>query len=85
MSKYATRWEPIQREEYLATYNDSLKVYSGFTSPEGCELSYRPRIMTTWGDETKELIKCDRTKESRDETEWTDKYWKAVEWETEDG
>lgn len=85
MSLYATKWEPVAQEEYHAIYNKDLSVYSSYTNPDGNDgLSYTPRILTTWGNKERELIKCIGTRE-RDfkpgTWDWDWKYWKAVEWE----
>lgn len=87
MGVYASKWEPITQGEYHAIYNNSLRVYSSYTNPDGNDgLSYQPQLFTTWGNEEKELIKYIGTRE-RDYPpgtwDWDWKHWKAVEWETE--
>jgi len=81
MGRYATRWKRIERDEYFKIYRHSLDVYSSFTSPDGCELSDRPAMKTTWGDGEKELIRSEASKKSRHDKDWKYEYWKAIEWE----
>lgn len=82
MSLYATMWEEISKEEYFSIYNDSLSVYASYTNLDGDDgLSTRPKILTSWGDEERELIKCIRTKGNRHDPEWRDEFLRAVEWE----
>ena len=58
MSRLATEWEPITKEEYHAIYNDSLFVYSTYTNTDGDDgLSSQPQLYTTWGDDEKEESK----------------------------
>ena len=85
MSRYATKWKPISKEEYFEIYNGTLSVYSSYSNPDGNDgLTYTPQMLTTWGNDEKELIRHERTKENRDANDWEYKYWKALEWEVEE-
>ncbi|RTL03791.1 hypothetical protein EKK58_12075 [Candidatus Dependentiae bacterium] len=87
MSLYATKWEQISAEEYRSIYDKGLIVYSSYTNPDGDDgISCSPQMMTTWGDDERQLIKsyATRTREqAEDKTkwEWDYKYYKAIEWE----
>lgn len=95
MSKYASKWEPISSKEYFDIYNprkEELSVYSSYSNPGGNDgMTETPQMHTTWGDNEKELIKSIGKKETWDgfestllnfDYDW--KYWKAVEWESDD-
>jgi hypothetical protein len=84
---YAEKWKEITAERYFEIYNnlgEQASVYSGYTNPDGDDgLSSTPQILTTWGDDKNELIKCVRRKEDREDKEWKERFWEAVEWEAE--
>lgn len=90
MSAYATRWNQISAEEYRSLYDKGLVVYSSYTNQDGDDgLSCVPQIMTTWGDDKRQLIKsyATRTKEQAEDKskwEWDYQYYKAIEWEVEE-
>lgn len=90
MSKYATTWRQCTLEEYLKLLRkDDLSVYRGYTNPDGRDgISCTPQILTTWGDNDKELIKAHRIRtieQAQDgaKWEWDDKYYIATEWDEE--
>lgn len=83
MSVYATKWCPISAEEYRKIYDGALHVYASYTNPDGDDgLTYEPQILTTWGDDEKELIKSVARRPTKHD-EWSYEHWKAVEWEDE--
>lgn len=90
MSKQATRWSAITAEEYHAIYKNWLNVYSSYTNPDGEDgLTSTPQMLTTWGDDEKELIKSEAKREKTYPSEqfkvpWEYKYYKAIEWEEEE-
>ena len=80
MSKYATKWRKGTAEEYKNIYINGLQVYSTYTEDT--------EIITTWGDDDKELIKSYMTRteeqaQDRTKWEWDYKYYIATEWEDE--
>lgn len=82
MSSYATKWKPITKDEYFKIYSHFLVVYSSYTNTDGNDgLSYYPNMLTTWGDDSKELIKCIASKENAEQEKWDYKYYQATEWE----
>lgn len=90
MSKYANKWQKITVEEYRSIYNDKLKPYSSYTNPDGNDgLSSQPQMLTTWGDDEKEIIKSIARREKtypseQHEVPWEYSYYKAIDWEEEE-
>lgn len=90
MSKYATKWEPISRDEYYRLFkeydssDERLTVYSSYTNPDGDDgISFCPQMLTSWGTKEKELLYIRQDKDSREDIEWNWTCKKAVEWEEE--
>lgn len=78
MSKYAIKWREGTAEEYKNIYINGLQVYSTYTEDT--------EMITTWGDDDKELIKSYMTRteeqaQDRTKWEWNYKYYIATEWE----
>jgi hypothetical protein len=56
-----------------------LNVYSSFSNIEPSYLSQEPQILTTWGNEKIELLKCHKRNYNR-HNEYTE-YYEAIGWE----
>lgn len=88
MSLYATKWVPCTAEEYHKIYNDRLHVYASYTNHDGSDgLSYQPQIYTSWGDDEKELIRCEASRERDGNggfTPWEYKHSIAIDWDDKD-
>jgi len=85
MSRYATKWESCTAAEYHSVSKDTLSVYSSYTNPDGEDgISSQPQILTTWGDDEKELLRSHGYRDKEDakagKWAWDYKYWKAIEW-----
>lgn len=87
MARYATAWKACSKETYLTIYKSKkLALYSSYTNLDGDDgISCQPQLLTTWGDDQRELIKshATRDKESvrdRSKFEFDYKYYIATEW-----
>jgi len=74
-------WTITSEDVYMTIYREHCKelgVHESFTCPDGnSELSYYPRIYTSWGFKNADypLIRCIQTKESRHQKEWDYEYY----------
>lgn len=76
-------WKKTDKHVYGAIYREhyeELVPFATFTSPEGCELSSNPEIMTEWGFKKSEvpLIKLIKTKKDRHQEEWDCEYFICI-------